>query len=101
MPEYRPVCAVTDLEPGGAKLVILDGKEIALFFVDGKYYAMEDNCLHAGGPLHEGALEENTVVCPWHQWRFDLKTGHCDLNPKVDLDCYPVRVRDGTIEIAY
>jgi len=101
MPEYRPVCSVTDLEPGGARLVVLDGKEIALFFVDGKYYAMEDNCLHAGGPLHEGALEGTAVICPWHQWRFHLETGHCDLNPKVDLDRYPVRVRDGTIEIAY
>ena len=101
MPEYRTVCAVGELEPGGARLVVLDGKEIALFLVDGEYYAIEDNCLHAGGPLHEGRLEERTVVCPWHDWRFDLKTGACDLNPKVNLDRYPVRVRDGFIEIQY
>ena len=99
MPSYRPVCAAEELGPGAGRLVEIDGKAIALFNVDGTYHAIEDHCLHAGGPLHEGPLEGRTVVCPWHGWRFDLTTGACDMNPKVCLDRYPVRVRDGVLEV--
>ena len=101
MSDYRPVCRASELEPGSARLVLIDGKEIALFFLDGEYHAMEDHCLHAGGPLHEGELDGRIVICPWHHWRFDLRDGSCNLNPKVNLETYPVRVRDGFIEIRY
>ena len=99
MSEYRPICPATDLPPGRGRLVHLDGKEIALFNTNGEFRAMEDNCLHAGGPLHEGEVSGTIVTCPWHQWRFDLRDGSCNLNPKVNLKTYPVRVRDGVIEI--
>jgi nitrite reductase/ring-hydroxylating ferredoxin subunit len=90
---------VDELSPGAGRLVELDGKGIALFNVGGTFRAIEDTCLHAGGPLHEGALDGTTVTCPWHEWRFDLRTGRCELNHKVALRCYRVRVRDGTVEI--
>lgn len=77
----------------------IDGKAIALFNVGGTFRAIEDTCLHAGGPLHEGALDGTTVTCPWHEWRFDVATGSCEMNPMVSLACYPVRVRGGMIEI--
>jgi nitrite reductase/ring-hydroxylating ferredoxin subunit len=99
MAGYRAVCRAEDVAPGTARLVEIDGKAIALFNVDGAFHAMEDTCLHAGGPLHEGALDGPIVTCPWHDWQFDVRSGRCDLNPKVALDCYDVRVRDGTVEI--
>lgn len=99
MPVYRPVCRADEIRPGEARLVEVEGRAIALFNVDGALHAIEDTCLHAGGPLHEGTLERTTVTCPWHGWRFDVATGRCDLNPMVSLACYPVRVRDGMIEI--
>lgn len=99
MPRYRAVCRAADVPPGTARLVELDGKAIAIFHAGGGFRALEDICLHAGGPLHQGTLAGRTVTCPWHGWRYDLETGACDLNPCVALVTYPVRVRDGTVEI--
>jgi len=97
---FHPVCAVEELEPGSARLVRIGEREIALFNVAGEYFAIEEICLHAGGPLHEGAVEGCSVRCPWHDWVFDLRTGRCNLNHEVRLDCYPVRVEAGRIEIS-
>lgn len=99
MAAYRAVCRAAEVAPGTVRRVEVDGKAIALFNVDGTFYAMEDTCLHAGGPLHEGGLEGSIVTCPWHHWKFDVTSGRCDLNPKISLACYAVRVRDGTVEI--
>ena len=99
MAEYRAVCRAGDVAPGTARLVEVDGRAIALFNLDGAFHAMEDTCLHAGGPLHEGEIEGPIVTCPWHYWKFDVTSGRCNLNPKVSLACYAVRVRDGTVEI--
>jgi len=99
MAGYRTVCRAGDVAPGTGRLVEIDGKAIALFNVGGTFHAIEDNCLHAGGPLHEGALEGTIVKCPWHHWEFDVTSGRCDLNPKITLSCYDVRVRDGMVEI--
>ncbi len=99
MAGYRTVCRAEEVAPGRGRLVEIDGRAIALFNVDGTFHAMEDTCLHAGGPLHEGALEDPIVTCPWLAWEFDVRSGRCDLNPKVTLSCFDVRVRDGTVEI--
>src|SRR5229473_8213267 len=62
-----------DLEVG--KLVEVAGKRIAIFNLGGKYYAIEDTCPHRGGPLSEGMLAEDEVICPWHGSRFKVRTG--------------------------
>jgi NAD(P)H-dependent nitrite reductase small subunit len=100
MSGYQPVCRAAEIPPGSARLAVIDGKEIAIFHVDGRFYAMEDTCLHAGGPLHEGSLEGTKVICPWHDWTFDVTSGQCGMNPKVSLDCYAVRVVDGVVQVA-
>lgn len=99
MAKYRVVCGADEVAPGEGRRVVVEGREIALFNVDGTFHAVEDVCLHAGGPLHEGKLEGAVVECPWHQWRFDLATGVCALH-RVTLERYDVRVRDGMVEIA-
>jgi nitrite reductase (NADH) small subunit/3-phenylpropionate/trans-cinnamate dioxygenase ferredoxin subunit len=99
MPSYRTVCRADELAPGAGRLVEIDGKAIALFNVGGTLHAIEDTCLHAGGPLSEGQLDGTTVTCPWHEWRYDVTTGRCELNPKISLSCFPVRVRGGVVEI--
>jgi nitrite reductase/ring-hydroxylating ferredoxin subunit len=98
MAGYRAVCRADELRPGRGRQVEVDGKDIALFLVDGEIHALENVCLHAGGPLHEGTLEDGYVVCPWHQWRFELKTGRCGLHAG-SLATYPVRVVDGNVEL--
>ena len=53
----------------------VNGIWIALFNVDGTFYAMDNSCPHAGGPLGEGKVNGGIVECPWHGWRFDIRTG--------------------------
>ncbi|MHC4933557.1 MAG: Rieske (2Fe-2S) protein [Planctomycetota bacterium] len=100
MAAYRAVLPASELPPGEARRIEIDGLEIALFNIDGTTHATENTCLHAGGPLHEGTLEEGVVTCPWHDWKFEVATGRCNLNPKVRLRRYPVRVREATIEVS-
>lgn len=95
------VCKTSELLPGQAKSVIVNGKEIGVFNVGGKFYAIDNICIHAGGPLNEGAIDtENCqVTCSWHGWAFDLATGKCVTHPRQDVftNSYPVRVEEDEI----
>jgi nitrite reductase/ring-hydroxylating ferredoxin subunit len=84
-----------DLKPGEARVVEAGGKTLALFNANGTYYALDNSCLHRGGPLGEGELEGTIVTCPWHGWRWDVSTGANTNNPAVKVSCFPVKV-EGT-----
>ena len=88
---------VTDLPAGEGRVVDADGKALALFNVDGVVYALDNACSHRGGPLGEGEMEGAVVVCPWHAWRWDVKTGANVNNPAVTMACFPVSVDDGRV----
>jgi 3-phenylpropionate/trans-cinnamate dioxygenase ferredoxin subunit len=72
-----------DIAPGTTKRVIVDGSGILLCNVDGAIYAIEDVCTHDGGPLDQGTLEGETVVCPRHGATFDVRTGDALTLPAV------------------
>ena len=86
-----------DFQAGEARVVVADGKDLALFNVDGAYYALDNACSHRGGPLGEGDLEGTTVVCPWHAWRWDVTTGANVNNPAIKMSCYPVSLDRGQV----
>jgi len=69
------VASTDDIEEGGSIAVDCGLHRIALFRLDGKFYAISDTCPHAGGPLSEGYVDGTEVVCPWHGWSFDLCAG--------------------------
>jgi len=94
------VGAAAELGDGQAKVVELNGRSVAVFNVAGRYYAIDNVCPHRGGPLGEGDVEGNIVVCPWHGWRWDVTTGANANNPAVKVGCYPVTVEQGTIFVA-
>ncbi len=75
MAKLIKVANTKDLPPGKATAAEVDGNRIAVFNVNGSYYAIDDTCPHAGGPLSEGQVEGQKVICPWHEAAFDLKTG--------------------------
>jgi nitrite reductase (NADH) small subunit len=75
MPQLIKVAEVKDIPPGDSKCVSCGNERIALFNVDGEFYAISDMCPHAGGPLSEGWVEDGEVTCPWHGWSFKLKSG--------------------------
>jgi nitrite reductase/ring-hydroxylating ferredoxin subunit len=100
MAGFVKVGATGDLAHGQGKKVEAGGKKIALFNVDGTYYAIDDACTHRGGPLSEGELSGNEVTCPWHGAIFDLKTGNT-LGPPATkgVSRYNVRVSGESIEV--
>lgn len=75
MGEFVKVAETKDIASGAGILVEVDGERIALFNVNGTFYAIGDTCTHAGGPLSEGDLDGDMVTCPWHGAQFDVKTG--------------------------
>jgi len=89
-----------DVALGSAKMVEVSGKKIAIFNVDGKYYAIDNTCTHRGGPLAEGALEGKEVTCPWHGAVFDVTTGEV-LGPPAPqpVSRYKTRISGNDIEV--
>ena len=75
MAQLIKIAETTALAPGQAVAFTLGGQRIALFNVEGTYYAIGDTCTHRGGPLSEGDVQGTKVTCPWHGADFDLKSG--------------------------
>lgn len=101
MSEFFKVAKVSELPPGGKKLVEVDGIPVALFNVDGEFYAIEDVCTHDGGPLAEGELEDNEIECPRHGARFNVRTGEALCMPAVEpVESYEVEVEADDILIS-
>jgi 3-phenylpropionate/trans-cinnamate dioxygenase ferredoxin subunit len=98
--EYVGVATVDEVEPGDRLFIEIDGTMIALFNLNGTYYAIQDVCSHDDGPVAEGDLEGNEIICPRHGARFDVRTGEVlSLPAAVDIPAYPVRVEGEEILI--
>jgi cell fate regulator YaaT (PSP1 superfamily)/nitrite reductase/ring-hydroxylating ferredoxin subunit len=76
-PAWIRLAGAAELAPGTSKVEDLGGPKVAVFNVDGIIHVLSNECGHQGGPLGEGKLEGFSVACPWHQWKFDVTTGHC------------------------
>ncbi len=100
MAEFVKVASVAEIAPGQARLLNVRGKEIALFNVEGTFFALENACTHEEGPLAEGDIEGHEVTCPWHGARFDIRTGAVLCAPAYDdVRRYNVRVVGTDIEV--
>ncbi len=82
-----------EVPPGTIREFQVNGTTIALANVNGTFHAINNTCLHRGGPLGQGVLEDSTVTCPWHGWEYDVTTGKVKMNPDVGVACYQVEVR--------
>lgn len=83
---------MSQLPPGALTEVMVDDRSIALCNVEGQFHAIEGVCPHRNGPLGQGALHGNMVVCPWHAWEFDCTTGQHDYNPSLKVATFDVKV---------
>ncbi len=99
MSDYQTVCSVDELHEGIGHVVWVGEKPIALFRVNGEFYAIDDTCPHMGASLANGFVENGTVTCPWHFWRFRLADGKWADNPRMGTGCYPVRVVGNDVQI--
>ena len=101
MPSFVKVATRTELPTGGKKLVEVDGRAIAVFNVDGTYYAIDDVCTHDGGPLAEGELMGCEIKCPRHGARFDVRTGKPLCMPAIEpVAVHATEVRDEDVYVA-
>lgn len=82
-----------EIPPGSIREFQLDGQTVAISNVEGTFYAIDNTCLHRGGPIGQGALAGKVVTCPWHGWQYDVTNGKVATNPAVGVSCYPVEVR--------
>lgn len=92
-PRYVKVGRAGDIPQGRPEVFDVEDRQIAIYKLADGYYAIEDICTHDGGPLVEGEVEGNEVICPRHGARFDIRTGAALCMPAVTpVASYPVRL---------
>jgi nitrite reductase (NADH) small subunit len=99
MGEFVRVTGTTDVKSGQGIVVEVNGKTLAVFNVDGALHAIDNTCIHRGGPLGEGDLEGSVVTCPWHGWQYDVTTGACVANPAAKVERYEVKVEGTDVKV--
>ena len=100
MSNFVKVASTNDLKPGENKVVNVNGNEVALFNVDGQFFATTNVCPHKGGPLGEGILEGDVISCPWHGWKFNVKTGVSPVVPTAKVPSYEVKVEGSDVMVS-
>jgi nitrite reductase (NADH) small subunit len=96
---FVTVAKLSDLRPGECKAIEVEGKELALFNVEGTIYALDNTCLHQGGPLGEGDLSNGIVTCPWHGWEYDVCTGKVCGDDSMGVATYRVQVEGNEVKV--
>jgi nitrite reductase/ring-hydroxylating ferredoxin subunit len=96
---FVKVGSLSALPPGSVTEVILGEDTFAICNRNGELHALSGICPHAGGPIGQGALNDNLVTCPWHEWSYDVSSGENDYDPVVKLDVFPVKVEGDDILI--
>jgi len=94
------VASADGVPPGTGRVVTVNGRALALFNVDGTFYALDNTCLHRGGPVGEGDLDGTIVTCPWHGFQYDVTTGRNVFDPEVGLETFDVRVDGDDVLVA-
>ena len=87
------------MKPGESRVVVVSGRPVALFNVNGTFYATDNTCLHRAGPLGEGFLDGAVVTCPMHGWQYDVRTGQSFMNPTAKLRIYRVVVEGDDVKV--
>ena len=100
MAQWGDVAAAGELGPGELRVVDADGTAIAVFNIEGRYYAIEDVCTHDGGELASGTLQGDVIECPRHGARFCVRTGEALSAPAYEpAATFPVRIQNGIVQV--
>jgi nitrite reductase (NADH) small subunit len=89
---WQKLAAVADCPPGSGKEIVVADRVVALFNVDGQFFALDGVCPHQGGPLAEGELTGCIVTCPWHGWQFDVRTGAHQLSKNISQPTFETKI---------
>jgi 3-phenylpropionate/trans-cinnamate dioxygenase ferredoxin subunit len=100
MSEWINVIQQTVLADGEHTVVDVDGTDVAVFKLNGQFYAIEDVCTHDGAELASGKLDGDEIICPRHGARFCIKTGVVKSPPAYeDIACFPTRLENGFVQV--
>jgi nitrite reductase (NADH) small subunit len=98
MPQLTRLCAASDLpQEGEAREFSVGEKVVCVANVGGTISAMDNVCLHRGGPIGQGFVNEGKVVCPWHGWEWNPQTGAAAHNPAARVPVYPIKVEGNDV----
>ena len=92
MSEYVAVADVDRVPSDRGLSVSVGDRELALFNLGGQFYALDGFCPHRGGPLGEGDIIGNEIVCPWHFWSFDIATGCNSVSAEMAVPTFEVKL---------
>ncbi len=100
MTDWIDICTENGLSEGENIIIDVDGTDVAVFKLDGKFYAIEDVCSHDGAEIASGLLDGDEIVCPRHGARFCIKTGEVKCAPAYEnIDTFPVQIENGRVKI--
>jgi len=100
MSDWVSVARAGELAPGQWRSVDVDGAQVAVFNLNGQYFAIEDVCTHDGGQLSGGSVEGAEIVCPRHGARFCIRTGAALTAPAYEATAkFPVRIENGEVQL--
>lgn len=99
MSEFTTVARGGEIPEGRGKAFPVGGRRIAVFFVDGEYYALDDSCPHMGAPLSLGDVRDGMVICDRHLWSFRLADGVCPDAEQLKAETFEVRVEGDEIQV--
>ena len=97
MVEFIDVASVDDVPVGRARACAVGGKTVAVYHTQQGFFATDNTCPHRGGPLAEGDLLGDEIVCPWHFWSFKVTTGENVADPSLQIPTHEVRVEGDRI----
>ena len=99
MAEFETVGQVSEFVPGRGKMVTVAGRHVAVFRLGDEFFALDNMCLHRGGPLCDGEVRNGVVTCPWHFWSYEIRTGTMVQDPRVGVSKHDVRITGGEIAV--
>lgn len=97
---WHDVCSLAEVPEGTGKEVVVAGRILALFRVGSEVFAIDGMCAHQGGPLADGRVEGCIVICPWHGWQYDVRSGRQQITPTICQATFPVRIEGDRILVS-
>ena len=98
MSQFVRICSQAELPPSGAvRECLVDDRPFCVANVDGKIAVLNGVCPHEEGPLGEGTVEGSRVVCPWHGYAFDVRTGEAEQDPSLKAQVFEAVVENGEL----
>lgn len=96
---FVKVAEAESVSAGTGTTVTVSGRDYALFHIDGEFFCIDNECPHRDGPLGDGELEDDTVICPWHAWQVNVKTGQVLYTSNLCVATHACKVEEGSVYI--